>query len=323
MEELKFIKDELAYEREESLKSLLGMLETKPIPKEVFFAKRFLFSVINAKRSKESMASMNLAQRWSIRQPTIIRVPVIKVPVQRLNLREEKPMPHIKAEVQQQEIKANIPMPPEIPHEEEKELLVKIAPNQEYGVIFSSNQALARAYYGIEEGKIKYHLIEPHVDGKVLAKTIELLGKKLKTDVNMMKDDNALKKKIEKACKRYNVEFTNEYFEKVKYFIYRDYLRFGKVDPLLMDENISSVICEGVNKPLTVVFGGQKLETNVVFNSNEEINKLLFKFANISGVELNESKPMMTMIVGNLRIEAMLGIEEISSRFMITKEKTI
>ncbi len=324
MEGIQFIKDDIASEREENIKALLSLLDEKPISNEVFKAKRFMVSAMYAAKTlKENKAELEKRQKETQARamPKIINK-VDSITEKQHTASIEVPAINQQIKQMQENEEFDIPEPPEIPgiiEEAAEEKIEEIKGRQEYALILSSSQVLAKAIIDLENGKIKYKVAEPSIDARILKKTIDLLGRKLKKDVNIIKDDKLLIKIIKKACNKYKIDFTNSYFENVKYYLYRDYLHFGKIDPLLMDNKIKSITCEGVNKPVIAEYNSQKFETNVVFESNEEINNLLFKIARMVKVDLSTKNPVLNTAIGSLKIEATLGMEEISSRFIIRK----
>lgn len=324
MEGIQFIKDDIASEREENIKALLSLLDEKPISNEVFKTKRFMVAAMYAAKTlKENKAELERKQKETQAKamPRIMNKVDFNLENQHIATIE---VPAINQQIKQMQEneELDIPQPPEIPEiieEAAKEEIEDIKGKQEYALILSSSQVLAKAIIDLENGKMKYKLIEPIIDERILKKTIDLLGRKLKKDVNVIKDDKLLIKIIKKACKKYKIDFTNNYFENIKYYLYRDNLHFGKIDPLLMDNKIKSITCEGVNKPIIAEYNSQRFETNIVFESNEEINNLLFKIAKMVKVDLSTKNPVLNTSIGNLKIEAALGMEEISSRFIIRK----
>ena len=313
MEDILFLKDDLAYERDENIKALLSLLEEKSIPNEVFATKRFIVSAIYAAQTiKEKKAEQEhkAAEKKSL--PKIIKK------IEQINLsqpikKEQETLPVV-----------DIPKPPKIIEVVMEDKPLEIKTRQEYPVILSATQTLAKAVIDFENGKLKYNIIEPQINFKILSRTIDHIKRKLNKDVNILRDDILLSKNIKKACKKYKVEYTSSYFENIKYYLYRDFLHFGKIDPLIMDNNISTITCEGINKLISILINNQKIETNLVFSSNEEINDLLFKFAKQANKQLNAANPMLDAVIttqfNTLKIEANLGLEEISSRFMIKKQ---
>ena len=306
MEEIRFLRDDLEEQRKENIKALMSFLEEKPVSNEVFATKRFMVSAIYAAKTIKDRRIMEEKKKQESFRPKII-------------LKTEKPnaMPVVEEELPVLELpEIEIPdVSAEIYEEKPAEIKTKL----EYGVILSSNQTLAKAAVNLEPGKLKYDLIEPSIEFKVLARTVDLLGKKLKKDPNILKDDKLLAKYIKKSCKKYKIEFTDNYFENVKYYLYRDYLHFGKIDPLLVDKKISKIMCDGLNKPIIIVYDNQKMETNIIFMSNDEINNVLYKFAKFAGRNLDANNTALDGVVNDFRIEATLGLEEIGSRFALTR----
>lgn len=313
MEEILFLKDDIAHERDENIRALLSILEEKPIPNEVFAVKRFMISTIYAARTiKEKKAK---EEHKNIEKNALPRV-ISKIEQISLSQPIEKKQETLPV--------VDIPEPPKVAEVLMEDKPLEIKTRQEYPVILSATQALAKAVIDFENGKLKYNLMEPQIDFKVLSRTIDLIKRKLSKDASILKDDALLSKNIKKACKKYKVEYTSSYFENIKYYLYRDFLHFGKIDPLIMDKAISTITCEGINKLISVLINDQKIETNLVFSSNEEINGLLFKFAKQANKQLNANTPILDAVITTqfniLRIEASLGLEEIGSRFIIKKQ---
>lgn len=74
---------------------------------------------------------------------------------------------------------------------------------------------------------------------------------------------------------------------KIKYFIYRDYFGFGKIEPILNDFNVNYLICKGIIFPVFVYHKNYGfLETNVKFETFYEYNKVIENLK-IKGGEIN------------------------------------
>ena len=307
MEEIKFLNNNLEEERQESIKELLRLLEEKPVSNEVFATRRFMISVMYAVKSIKERKTREEQIRQARLMPKILKKTEQNV-IPEAAVEEAMPVLEIP--------EIGIPEPIELEVEEKP---AEIKTKQEYGLIMSLNQTLAKAVVDLEIGKQKYQLIEPNIDSRVLLKTIDILGGKIKKDASILKNDKLLMKAVEKACKKYKIEFNNNYFENVKYYLYRDYLYFGRIDPLMWDKNISKIVCDGINRAVIVLFNNKKIETNIVFNSCEEVNNLLFKFDKLSNKVFNAASPILDTVINNFRVEATFGLEEISSRFSMTR----
>ncbi len=189
-----------------------------------------------------------------------------------------------------------------------------------YTLLVSDKKVLARAIIKREDGKYYYELIEPLIDTNMLKLVKEYLIKKYKKNKQILKDENFIQKKIKKACRKAKIEYKQEYLDDVKYYLYRDLANFSKIDPLMHDMNINAIICEGTNKPIFVEYQNARMETNIIFNTNEELNSLIHKFAEKTNEEVNEEKPILNVRYNEFRIQANLGMGVVSSRFIIKKE---
>jgi hypothetical protein len=169
--------------------------------------------------------------------------------------------------------------------------------------------------------KLTYHVIEPVIDENVLKLTKEMIKKDFKKDYKIIDNEEYLKEKVLKACKKLNITFTEDYPRKIRYYLKRDLAGFRRIDPLLQDTNVKAIYVDGINKPVIVDFGEneEKIETNVMFTDPEDLNVLIKKLAKLTGTELNEQKPIMNTIFQGFRIQATLGIGGTTSKLIIKK----
>ncbi|HYK93814.1 MAG TPA: type II/IV secretion system ATPase subunit, partial [Thermoplasmata archaeon] len=95
------------------------------------------------------------------------------------------------------------------------------------------------------------------------------------------------------------------------YYLQREFLGLGRTDPVLHDPFLEDVSCLGPGVPLYVfhrVFGS--LRTNVVYESELDLNKYIFRLAQISGKHISIYQPILdaTLRDGS-RINLTLGTE--------------
>ncbi|MBI2667926.1 hypothetical protein HYX17_04130 [Candidatus Woesearchaeota archaeon] len=192
-----------------------------------------------------------------------------------------------------------------------------------YTLLLSDKKVLAKAVITKEQGKYYYNIAEPMIDMNMLKLVKDYIEYKYKRNKLILKDDNLIEKRIKKACGSLKIEYKDEFLHDVKYYLYRELANFSKIDPLMHDNNINSIMCEGINKPILIDYQNERMETNIIFNSNEELNYLIHKFAEKANEEVNESKPILNIRYNEFRIQASLGIGVISSRFIIKREINI
>jgi hypothetical protein len=290
--DIKFIRDDQAIEREKAFKKIRELIEEKQIPKDVLFAKRFIYSLFYSSLSleREREFAKHIKFKPEVRSQPIIKEHIIK------KIKELKPKP--------------------------KEIRKKESIPISYPLLVSQDRILAKALIEKDEtGRLKYKLIEPEINFEALSKVKELIKGKFRKDHNILSDNRYLLKNIKKAYKKSKINYSEDDFYKMKYCLYRDLMHFGKIDPFMHDPSLSEITCNGLNKPVVVrhdKFG--VLETDVVFTDPKELDFLIYKFAKATNEEVSKKKPDLNVSFRHFRIVAVLGHEEIHSHFTIKRE---
>lgn len=95
--------------------------------------------------------------------------------------------------------------------------------------------------------------------------------------------------------------------ERINYILYyleRDLIGFGKLDPLIRDPNIEDIHVSGVGKPVFVWYTKYDLlPTNVVFEDESELRRHLQKIMFVSGKQVSYTRPIVDATMpGGLRV---------------------
>ncbi len=81
---------------------------------------------------------------------------------------------------------------------------------------------------------------------------------------------------------------------KILYHAERDLVGFGKIDPLMRDPNIEDISCDGVNKPVYIWHRAfESIETNLQFESDEDLDNLVVKLVHMSGKHVSSAFPIV------------------------------
>jgi archaeal flagellar protein FlaI len=81
---------------------------------------------------------------------------------------------------------------------------------------------------------------------------------------------------------------------KILYHAERDLVGFGKIDPLMRDPNIEDISCDGVNKPVYIWHRTfESIETNVKFDSDEDLDNLVVKLVHMAGKHVSSAFPIV------------------------------
>lgn len=81
---------------------------------------------------------------------------------------------------------------------------------------------------------------------------------------------------------------------KILYHAERDLVGFGRIDPFMRDPNIEDISCDGVNKPVYVWHRNyESIETNVEFESDEELDNMVVKLVHMAGKHVSSAFPVV------------------------------
>jgi flagellar protein FlaI len=149
--------------------------------------------------------------------------------------------------------------------------------------------------------QVKYELIEPTLlkeEERQLEEIKELLVAEI--DVNLKeigtpeKAENYLKTKIHEIIKDYRLKIVEEAIDKFMYYIIRDFLGYGKIDPFMNDPRIEDISADGVNIPIYVWHRDyESIPTNVIFKSEGELNSFIVRLAYLAKKNISLAMPIL------------------------------
>lgn len=126
-----------------------------------------------------------------------------------------------------------------------------------------------------------------------------ILIKELPIEHTLLRDRDAynkikdrLRSSLQSIIKRYNLPIRIS-FDKILYYIVRDTLYLGKIEPLLHDHMIEEISCDGPNIPVYIwhrIY--ESLPTNIYFNATE-LDSFVLRLASLSGKHISLSLPIL------------------------------
>ncbi len=149
--------------------------------------------------------------------------------------------------------------------------------------------------------KVMYKVVEPTLqkDEKERLKEIKTFLME-EVDVNLKeietkaKAENYLKEKAKETIKKYGIKVPPEAVDKITYYIIRDFIGYGKIDPLMKDHLIEDVSADGVNIPIYVwhrVY--ESLPTNIIFKDEAELNSFIIRLAYLAEKNISIASPIL------------------------------
>jgi len=150
-------------------------------------------------------------------------------------------------------------------------------------------------------GKIKYEVIEPTLL-KEEEEQLEEIKKLLMDEIDISlkevetreKAEEYLKRKFQEVIKDYKLKIAEEAIDKLLYYVVRDFLGYGKIDPLMKDHLIEDISADGVGIPVYVwhrVY--ESMPTNIVFETEEELNSFIVRLAYLAGKNISLATPLI------------------------------
>ncbi len=107
------------------------------------------------------------------------------------------------------------------------------------------------------------------------------------------KPEEFLRRKAEEVMREFGIRLRAESMAKLMYYLVRDLVGYGRLDPILRDKKAEDISADGPGIPIYVYhqkYGS--LKTNVSF-SQEELDSLIYKLAQRSGKHISLAKPLL------------------------------
>ena len=179
--------------------------------------------------------------------------------------------------------------------------------------------AYTHIHWNENTNELIYQIVEPELNEankQVLNILKDYVREKIDIDFAAIKKfeaRNYIFKKIDDAIGYFKLDLPDSMVKIFRYYVYRDFLGFDMVEPLLQDENIEDISCDGVNIPLYIVHRDSRfgsIKTNIVFNSPEELDSFVMKLAQKCGRDLSVAHPLLDGILpDNSRVQATLATD--------------
>lgn len=169
-----------------------------------------------------------------------------------------------------------------------------------------------------EESEQRYYAVEPDLDDferQLLTRISEDIRDSLiyRGEVGRAAAQT-LENELEQLLRSYGLELGMNTFHSLLYYLRRDFRGFGKADPLLNDEHIEDISCDGYELPIFVYHDTHTdIETNIQFGS-DELDEYVIRLAQQSGRHISVGDPIVeTTLPNGSRAELALG-EEVTPR---------
>src|SRR5947207_1089761 len=177
------------------------------------------------------------------------------------------------------------------------------------------NYAYVRILYDTMANEYFYEAIEPKLieeESELLDVLKEILvgNLELLEGSERAQKENYLRRMVDGVLRELGVELHPVSKERIMYFVFRDFIRYGPIDVVMTDVQVEDVSCDGVRVPLYIYhrkYGS--IPSNLKFDSAEELDSFVIWLAQRSGKHISVAQPMLdATIPDGSRLQATLGM---------------
>ena len=165
---------------------------------------------------------------------------------------------------------------------------------------------------------LQYLVMEPTLDDtekKALKEIKNILFQVLDVDLRTIgsreKTEEWLKNQVLKIVKDYKIKAEEGTIDKLQYYLLRDLINFGKIDPLMHDHMIEDISCDGPKIPIYVWHRRyESIPTNIGFDDEEGLDSFVVRLAYLAGKHISIANPMLdSSLSDGSRIQLTYGKE--------------
>lgn len=184
-----------------------------------------------------------------------------------------------------------------------------------------ADEANSLIYFVNEQKLAEGDLLQIRRIKQVIEEKIDISFDSLQTSSAM----SYLKKAIDAIIVQFGIFVPEDKRTLYEYYILRDFVGFGRLQPLMNDPNIEDISCDGVNIPIFIYHRNPligSLKTNVVFETKDELDDFVIRLSQKCGRSISVSEPLSEgALPEGSRVQATLGtdIARRGSNFTIRK----
>ncbi len=186
---------------------------------------------------------------------------------------------------------------PKVPPVHKSEDKTKI--DVRYGLI--EPFCFAHIYWDNKEFEVVYDIEEPELnqeEQKIRENITSTMEDMISFDKTIEKNEKALLEYIHQRFRILAVEFglnlDYESYKKIYYYLCRDFIGFGEIDPLLKDYFVEDIECNGKSTPIYVVHRVYRnLRTNLELKDMEKLTTIVERLAQRAGKYISYAQPIL------------------------------
>lgn len=149
-------------------------------------------------------------------------------------------------------------------------------------------------------GQLHYSVIEPTLreqGQRLLNRLKDIMIQELDIIASTMdkpQREAFLREKIREIQKKFKIRIDPALSDKLSYYLLRDLIHLGKLEPLMRDHFIEDISCDGPAIPIYIWHREyESIQTNVIFGSADELDRYAVKLAYLAGRHISVAQPIV------------------------------
>ena len=191
------------------------------------------------------------------------------------------------------QIKLNPVIPPLKKREDKKNVDVRY--------VLISPYVSVHIYWDKKISELVYELEEPLLDDfekEILEKLENAMLELINVNVAVDKTLDATTSYIDRTAKllidELNITISVESYDKIFYYLFRDFIGLNEIEPLLRDYFIEDIECNGVDTPVFIIHRVYRnLRTNIKYNDLDKLASFVEKLAQRTGRYVSYAQPLL------------------------------
>lgn len=155
--------------------------------------------------------------------------------------------------------------------------------------------------WNTETREVIYNVIEPELsdeEKQLLEKVSDALIELVEVELTAIKETGKameyIKEQVSKIVKEFGIALNQNQYIKIMYYIYRNFVGYNEIEPLMQDPNIEDISCDGINTPVFIIhrrYGSMK--TNIILKDMGKLREFVIKLAQRCGRYVSYAEPIL------------------------------
>ncbi len=173
--------------------------------------------------------------------------------------------------------------------------------NVDVRYVLISPYVSAHIYWNKKISELVYEIEEPLLDDfdkEILEKLenamLELINVNLAVDKTIEATTSYIDRTAKLLIDELNLKVSSESYDKIFYYLFRDFIGLNEAEPLLRDYFIEDIECNGIDTPVFIIHRVYRnLRTNIVYRDMDKLASFVEKLAQRTGRYVSYAQPLL------------------------------